>query len=142
MSENREPSSATTSSRQNSEPPGTELAIRTYSGLSSSTPRGTRTSSPCRHEAALWAVSLSSAPTSEPSSSCSVSGSNVTPSGTRSISIPPSLTDASPATSRSSMRSARTTEVAPLAVNASGSKPLRSVNRHASSVVEGSARSR
>ena len=68
----------------------------------------------------------------------SASGSKVTPSGARSISIPPSETVASPATSISSICSARTTERAPLAENASGSNPLRSVNRHASWVVSGS----
>ena len=65
MSVKRLSGSATTSRRQKSDPPSTEFAIRTYSGFSSTTPRGTCTSSPLVHIAALWAANFSSQPTSE-----------------------------------------------------------------------------
>src|SRR6516162_5842213 len=94
----RLPSSATTSRRQNSEESTTVLATRTYSGRASSTPRATRTSSPCLQSAALWAVNLSSAPTSVPSrSASSVSASKATPSGTPENSTPSSPTVATAA---------------------------------------------
>ena len=62
ISEAREPSSATTTSRQNVCP---VTAMRTYSGFSSTTPFGITTSRPCCHIAALWAANFSSQPISE-----------------------------------------------------------------------------
>src|SRR3954466_11132191 len=103
--EKREPSSATTSSRQKSEPPSIAFTTRTKSGRSSSSPAGTCTSSPCCHAAALCAVNLSSCqPTSCPSRSCdSSSGSKRISAGARVISMPVSVTTASAATSSATM---------------------------------------
>ncbi len=118
--------------------------MRTYSGLSSTTPAGTWTSSPCCQHAALCAANFSLVPTSEPSSGwSSVSGSKRIPSGASSIVIPASVSHARPATSRSSIDST-VTSCAPFgsAVQTSGSNPSRSVNRQCSScfVGNGSAR--
>ena len=64
------------------------------------------------------------------------------PSGARSISIPPSETRTMPAASSSSSPGAVATPLAPFAENESGSKPFRSVKRQASSVVVGSGSAR
>ena len=90
MIEARAPSSATTTIRQNVWP---VTAMRTYNGFSSTTPFGTTTKRPCSHIAALCAANFSSQPTSEYSlSKSSGNGSKRTPSGTRSISMPCSVT--------------------------------------------------
>ena len=88
----------------------------------------------------MCAANFSVGFTSSPSSGWSSSGSNRTPSGARSISIPDSVTVASPETSMSSMRFGAAP--APEAENDSGSKPRRSVKRHASSEVDGSGMAR
>jgi hypothetical protein len=142
ITEKRLPGSATISSRQKSEPPSTELTIRTSSGCSSTTSFGTCTSRPCSHIAALWAANFSLEPTSSPRRGWSASGSNRIPSGARSISRPPSETRTTPAASSSSNAGAAATSAAPFAENVSGSKPFRSVKRQDSSVVVGSGSAR
>jgi large repetitive protein len=119
------------------------LSLRETEALVARLPAQTSEKLSGSHMAALCAANFSSQPTSECSRSwASASGSNVTPSGERSTSMPPSCTTATPATSRSSIPFSEGKALAPPSENESGSKPRRSVKRQCSSLVEGIGSSR
>ena len=117
--------------------------MRTWSGRSSSTPLGTRTSRPFCQLAALWAVNLSSPATSVPEQLVGFVERRELDAVRGRVDLDPALADRGEAGDvdleqvlggdgrRSRGRSLGT-------ANESGSKPRRSVNRHASCVVSGS----